>query len=355
MFNSLLVAACFVDRGRAVCWSQGMTVRRARQIGLALTVLIAVAAAAERPAPRAGHALVYDERGQRVLLINGDHDLNTSEVWSWSRSARRRSARSSSGGTLWRLIDTTGPHSRTLAGVAYDTRRGLLVMQGGIGPGDVLYGDTQEWDGVQWRQLSESGGPGIRNHHAMVFDQARGVIVLFGGQDRDIALQNDTWTWNGETWTRVATSGPPARVHHAMVYDEARQRVLLYGGVNQQGDLSDFWEWDGTAWNRIDAQGPGPRVMHRMAFHSALGRVFLFGGFDADNRVWLWDGSSWTRFEGTTPTPRALQGMAYDTARRTIVVFGGFQDNQNLGDTWELIGNTWVRVDSGFDGAQGRN
>ena len=39
--------------------------------------------------------------------------------------------------------------------------------------------------------------------------------------------------------------------------------------------------------------------------------------------------------------------MAYDETRKTLVVFGGYHGVSNLGDTWELIGDRWVLVDSG--------
>jgi len=329
-----------------------MTVRRclASLTAVIVTVFCEAAAAQNPPAkplPRSGHALVYDPRLRAVILINGDHALESTagEVWAWS-SMRGRVVRPGAGLTIrWRLIDTSGPPPRTLAGVAYDTRRGVLVMQGGIGGGDTLYGDTQEWDGVQWRQVSQEG-PGIRNHQAMAYDKARGVTVLFGGQDRDIVLQRDTWEWDGVSWRRVATTGPSARVHHALVYDEARQRVLLYGGSNQSGSLSDFWEWDGASWRRIDAQGPGPRSSHQMAFHPDQGTVYLLGD-DADDRVWTWNGLTWSLFNGPTPTAHGLPGMAYDETRKTLVVFGGYHGVSNLADTWELIGDRWVRVDSG--------
>lgn len=317
---------------------------------LQLALLAAVLSA---PAPRAGHVLVYDERRGALMLLNGDHDNGdhdpgaaTGEVWEWHTSGRRRALRSRAAGSPWQLTDTSGPPPRTLAAAAYDARRGVLVMQGGLGEGDTVYGDTQEWDGQQWRLVSTEG-PGIRNHHAMVYDPARGVMVLFGGQDQNIVLQGDTWEWDGMSWRRAATSGPPARVHHAMAWDDVRQRVLLYGGSNGQRDFGDFWEWDGSSWQPIAAQGPSPgaRAAHRMAFHAGERTVYLFGGFGVDDRVWIWDGAAWSRFAGATPPGRSHHAMAYHEARGSMVVFGGYQDGVNVNDTWELLGGQWRRVE----------
>ncbi|HJQ38158.1 MAG TPA: kelch repeat-containing protein, partial [Thermoanaerobaculia bacterium] len=105
----------------------------------------------------------------------------------------------------------------------------------------------------------------------------------------------------------------------------------------------------GASWRQINAQGPGVRAAHRMAFHIALGKVFLFGGFQSDNAVWMWDGAAWTRFDGETPAARSHHAMAYDEARKRLVVFGGYAGgNENLADTWELVGDRWwIRVDPG--------
>lgn len=303
-----------------------------------------------RPQARSGHALVYDEARHALLLLNGDHVLTgPGELWAWTSNRRRRATgQTSPAGAPWRLIDTSGPPPRTLAAVAYDSRRGVVVMQGGLGDGDTQYGDTVEWNGARWTVVSQDGGPGVRNHHAMAYDEARGVMVLFGGQDRNINLQNDTWEWDGTTWRQVATSGPPARVHHALVYDAVRRRVLLYGGSTLTGGLSDFWEWDGATWRQIDARSPGIRSAHRMAFHEQEGKVYLFGGFQADDRTWIWDGTSWTSLSGPAPAARGYHGMAYDGTRRSIVIFGGYSSgSSSRADTWELTGGRWVAIDPG--------
>jgi len=318
----------------------------------ALLALVAVGHESH-PLPRSGHALVYDSQRRMTLLVNGDHNLGQTEgeVWAWTTppSVRRRAARpnETAPSSPWRLIDTSGPPPRTLSAVTFDSRRGVLVIQGGIGPGDTLYGDTQEWDGHQWRTVAEPGdGPGFRNHDEMVYDEARGVIVLFGGQDRNVTVLNDTWEFDGETWRRVATSGPPPRVHFALVYDALRQRVLLYGGSNIQGDLSDFWEWDGQTWRAINAHDPGPRSAHRMAFHRGRGEVFLVGGYGADNQVWTWNGSVWSRFAGPSPPSRGYHAMDYDDAKGILIVFGGYSGGiERLGDTWMLSGDHWLRID----------
>ncbi|MFY9436735.1 MAG: hypothetical protein WAQ42_07490, partial [Limnochordia bacterium] len=55
----------------------------------------------------------------------------------------------------WRLIGTEGPPPRHSPGMVYDSARNVVVMFGGITGREregILYGDTWEWDGVEWRQ-----------------------------------------------------------------------------------------------------------------------------------------------------------------------------------------------------------
>jgi hypothetical protein len=51
----------------------------------------------------------------------------------------------------WRRIDAPGPSPRYLPGLAYDRRRGVLVLFGG-GDETGLLSDTWEFDGNSWRQ-----------------------------------------------------------------------------------------------------------------------------------------------------------------------------------------------------------
>jgi hypothetical protein len=99
---------------------------------------------------------------------------------------------------------TTGPSARVAAGSAWDSRRGLFVVFGGLGAEGFL-GDTWGWDGVEWKKLSDRG-PEPRAMGYMAYDRARDRIVLFGGRkgwpDGDLG---DTWEWDGATWTRVGS------------------------------------------------------------------------------------------------------------------------------------------------------
>ena len=67
----------------------------------------------------------------------------------------------------------------------------MVLMFGGAGSGR---------SGGTWTHLG-SEGPSARSVHVMAFDHRRGRLVLFGGAEQRERL-GDTWLWDGTTWTR---------------------------------------------------------------------------------------------------------------------------------------------------------
>ena len=81
---------------------------------------------------------------------------------------------------------------------------------------------------VEWEQTAPR--PPARAGHALAYDGARGRVVLFGG-NVSIGYLGDTWEWNGTAWTNVTpATGSPARSGHALAYDGSRGRMVLFGG-----------------------------------------------------------------------------------------------------------------------------
>ena len=99
------------------------------------------------PGTRAGHVLAFDARRGHTLLLGGDaagEPLLAEPLWGWT-------------GTAWRAVAPEGgeaPRHRTLRATAWDARRGVLVVYGGIGPASgTRFGDTWEWDGARWTEI----------------------------------------------------------------------------------------------------------------------------------------------------------------------------------------------------------
>lgn len=296
-------------------------------------------ASGDAPPPSAGHSLVYATHVGMVVLVNaGLGGANRpaastpTRVWGWT-------------GSDWRLLDSSGPPVRNLAGVTYDTRRNVLVMHGGGYDLGRSYGETWEWS-AGWRQVSGTN-PGVRDHMQMAFDRSRGRSVLFGGSgDNPNVAFGDTWEYDGTTWTRAATDGPPARVHHAMHFDQATGRVVVAGGnVPGSGTLGDVWAWDGSRW--MTAGSIAPRSHGRMTFHRSLNALVLAGGTQSGIDLLINRGGSWTpQTSSPDPGARLLTDIAYDEMRNVMVMFGGTNATGTtlFDDTWEFDGTRWRRV-----------
>jgi hypothetical protein len=140
------------------------------------------------------HAMAYDRRRQRVVLFGGGNSTRGSsgETWEWD-------------GTRWTRLTIEGPLPRARHRMAYDAARGVVVLHGGTAAGAQGFqylDDTWTFDGARWERVSEHG-PGARCVHAMAFDERRGRIVLYGGSGPTDQL-GDTWEWDGARWTRAA-------------------------------------------------------------------------------------------------------------------------------------------------------
>jgi len=211
----------------------------------------------------AGERMAYDPVRRRILLVGTGS--NGMDVWQWD-------------GMDWSLVPRTGttPPHRPFFGLAYDDRRGRLVLYGG----GFIYGrdDTWEFDGTAWSQPSPATRAPALQSHSMTFDATRGRTVLFGGMNP--YPSSETWEWDGTTWERRwPPVSPSPRAHSAMIYDARRRRVLLFGGRGDSVGLQDTWEWDGTTWTEwTGSPRPGPRYGHHMAYDQARGQAVLHGG-----------------------------------------------------------------------------
>jgi hypothetical protein len=305
----------------------------------------AVLEEAPRPSNRVGHCLIYDDTRRQVLLLSGYQPPNQppfDEPWSWR-------------GKRWERLAGTGPVARSLSAAVYDTRRKRVVLFGGVGNKgyEELKGDTWEWDGRSWQQMTDTS-VGTRDHHVMAYDEARGKTVLYGGNNTDRSWAKDTWEWDGMKWAEHSVPGPGGRAHFAMVYDGKRKRVVLFGGLGEdRRSYNDTWEWDGQTWRKVSEDGPPPRARHRMAFDSRAGVIILYGGngvktepgdgFRVLEDMWAWDGTRWTEIKTSGPGKRFMHALAYDKARGKTVLYGGGDGQKYLNDTWEWDGQRWTQ------------
>jgi hypothetical protein len=199
-----------------------------------------------RDMPAAEPGFVYDVRRDRFIAFGGSgRGQAHGDTWEYD-------------GNTWTKVTSDGPPARQAFVMVYDERRGRTVVFGGSGvgtpptPGPV-YGDLWEFDGRTWTQIEAPNGPSARFAAGAAYDSKRGHVILFGGLTREGSL-GDTWAWDGRAWTRLAaasSNGPSPRAMGYLAYDRKRDRVVMFGGRPRwPDDLNDTWEWDGTAWRR---------------------------------------------------------------------------------------------------------
>jgi hypothetical protein len=249
------------------------------------------------PAPRVFAGMAFDEKRGQVVLFGGQSVTNggmLQDTWTWD-------------GTSW-----TEQHPNLSPPACNGT---ILVNAVSfklvVALVDACDGRTQTWawDGTTWLMLLPTVElPGPRAGSAAAYDAANGTIVVFSQQADGV-----TWTFNGKTWTRhgVVAGGPPGRDGTTLAYDPSSGKVVMFGGNAGRGTtfLSDTWLWDGTAWTQaFPAQSPAARDRAVAATDTAAGQVILYGGEAVElsiySDVWIWARGTWTLAQpSAVPTP----------------------------------------------------
>ncbi len=140
----------------------------------------------------------------------------------------------------WQLR-ADGPISpRERHAMAYDERRGVVVLFGGAGYSG-MYEETWEWDGSSWAPCGPSIRPQARQVHRMVYDRGRAVTILYGGWLSPYVYSNKVWEWDGAAWTLSQDTGAPRRFGHSMTYDSRRGAITVLGGDPIYAETWEFF------------------------------------------------------------------------------------------------------------------
>ncbi len=146
------------------------------------------------PPVKGAYGMVYDKDRDTVLLYGG---LNTgrlyADIWEWD-------------GRKWDIVaepdtNTTLDHHVMI----YDEARNQIISFGGENSGSVPGNWTLTLRGNLMTEITREG-PEARVLHDMAYDSKRKVIVLFGGMRQDGEEWHplgDTWVWNGEQWEQI--------------------------------------------------------------------------------------------------------------------------------------------------------
>ncbi len=198
---------------------------------------------ATSPPARVGHCMAYDSRRRRTVLFGGIQPRGSNstyfeDTWEWD-------------GKSWiQRTPPLRPFGRSGSAMAFDSSRGKTVLFGGyryMGSSTKFLQDTWEWDGWTWNRLRTPSPPPGRADHAMAYESRRGCVILFGGREWS-KFFGATWIFKGGAWSKVTgLSSPWERCDHAMVFDSVRGRAVLFGGYlscnNGYSRLyADTWE-----------------------------------------------------------------------------------------------------------------
>lgn len=271
------------------------------------------------------------------------------------------------------LSDTRGPSARQRHRLAYDSRRAVTVLFGGLGdgvlPASLYPNDTWEYDGTNWAVRTTSSAPSGRLDFGLAFDRHRARTVLFGGRTLvpfdGLVPNGETWEYDGTNWLqRFPAHAPEPRSGHALFYDPVRRVTTLYGGDTTLPNprAGDLWTWDGTDWTRVEITGDRPQfgpygspprsqmVWDDRRGYAVLPPTSLNQGGANDYATWTWDGVAWTRRPyaftgfGNAPAMAGLGlGLAYDSYRGEVIYWGGSGNDQAR--LWRWNGRDWRRDD----------
>jgi hypothetical protein len=253
------------------------------------------------PVARDSAAITYDTKRKCVYLFGGHtyDDRFENDTWQWKDNQ-------------WTRLELEGPPARNHSSMIYFPDIDRTILFGGRSKKEDL-GDTWTWDGKSWEQLLVKG-PSPRDGYRFVYNNIDKKITLFGGRARAGSIHSrlgDTWEFDGINWTQVSDTGPEPRSHHGMFFDQPSSKIFLFGGESSFSSyFNDFWSWDGTQWERLDTPTP-PSRSRIFISHQANGQAIAFGGKSdsgalRDTWVWLSKSQLWKKKSFQTDVNREM-------------------------------------------------
>ena len=177
-----------------------------------------------QPPARGESPLAYDSKRNVIVLFGGfDGSSFFNDTWELNSSG------------YWNEITGTAmPSKRYRSGMVFDSKRNVTVLFGGSTSGlSGFLNDTWEYNGTAWTQIATATAPSPRQAgFGMAFDNRRNITVLHGGLVSGSAISNETWEYNGTNWNLIATSTTAGkRWLPTMAFDSSRGVAIMFGGT----------------------------------------------------------------------------------------------------------------------------
>lgn len=251
----------------------------------------------------------------------------------------------------WRERFTTGdlPGPRTNSGLVYDPRGDRLVLFGGNSTGNAMnflsndHTFVLDLKTMTWSRLNPPA-PGERLFHAMVYSDTANAVFVYGGASDTDAWQGpfyaDLWRLDLSTltWSEVepeSSSRPDARISARLVADDARDRLVLIGGHDDTivGNRNDVWAFNlsSSTWTLLHPGDSG-----------AGERCNAFCDCPPD----------FVETNPNVPERRHYHSAQHLPGPDWIAMFGGKSDCGYLDDTWywDLSADVWLEINPASQG-----
>ncbi len=224
-------------------------------------------------APRARHrgAMVYDDRRGRSVLFGGESSQGEllADTWTYADqvwqpwAAKRRDQR---------------PGPRAGHCMAFDEAAGLTVLFGGVEHGQNSLGDTWLFDGTEWTEVKGSAPP-PRRYAALAYDPDLKGCLLHGGSDDETGRRGfgDAWLYRDGGWRKLGGGfETEPRDDHGLAYHrKAGCMVMLEGVAGRRGILVR----GENGWRPVQASPLHPRHQcSPLAWDEEIGALVLHGG-----------------------------------------------------------------------------
>ena len=205
-------------------------------------------AAGPAPAARAGHGVIYDSRGKRMIMFGGYDGVSVNnrrnDLWALDLGNNPE----------WHLLTPLGtpPSPRSSFSAVYDEVGDRMIVFGGTTPtflNDTWELSLQGMPTPTWSQLSPTGvHPTPREEQSAMYDPVRERMIIFGGYENSLFYgTRDTWSLSlgaSPGWTMLtATPQPTFRWGHAAVYDPVYDRMVMHGGLGPGLDQTWALTW----------------------------------------------------------------------------------------------------------------